>query len=155
MCFKDGHLVERPFLQVTWEVPYPGEWRCRQGWRSAPQCSGQRSGCRPLRCRTTVPRSHHTHRPWWWGCWCYSWEGFHHHWSQWAGGTNPASADWTLRAGRTPLRCYLLEEGRQGVLAEQDHGITDFTSLRSAWLIWMCSSHPKATTRILPTCSLI
>lgn len=141
MYVKAGHLVERPFPRVPGEIPYPGEWRCRQGWRSAPRCSARRSGCRLLRCRTAAPRSRHTHRLWWWGCWCCSWEGSRRHWSRWAGGTNPASADWTLRAWHTPPRYYLWEEGRQGSLGEQGQGVPAFTLLHSAWLIWACSSH--------------
>lgn len=123
----EGAWLRGPSCGWPRETPYPGEWRCRRGWRSEPLCSGQRSGCRPQHCRTAAPHSHHTHRPWWWGCWCYSWAGFHYRWSQWAGGTNPASADWTLRAGHTPLRCYLLEEGRQVYSQSQTTGITAFT----------------------------
>lgn len=110
--FKDGHPIAKPFPQVPAEPPYPGEWRCRQGWRSAPPCSGRRSGCRPRHCRRAARRARHSRTPWWWGCWCYSWAGFHRRWSRWAGGTDPASVDWSLRAGRTPLRCCLLGEQR-------------------------------------------
>lgn len=113
ICVSKTGIWLRPFLQVSGEKPYPGEWQCRPGWRSAPPCSGRRSGRRPRHCRRAAPRSRRTHRPWCWGCWCCSWAGSRHRWSRWAGGTNPASAGWTLRAGHTPLRCYLLEEGRQ------------------------------------------